>query len=184
MLGGTELGTGEKIPVAVEVIASAISGGSLEIWLDGLENEGTKIATVQITGTGSEDSFQAFNEDISGVSGQRDVYLRFQGDEQAFYLNTIRFIPDESFFSIVNNGNTYDPWLSVYPNPFDHGMIIDIGNREGFYSIFDISGKKLENGTIEGRINNAGISLPPAVYILKVDSGDKNFSMKISKLRQ
>jgi xylan 1,4-beta-xylosidase len=181
MLGGVELGKGEKIPVEVEVSASSISGGNLEIWLDNLGEGGTKVATIPISATGSEDSFQTFSTYISGVSGQHDVYLLFHGVENAFYLYTIRFIPDEKYFSGVNNEIVSNDCLNIFPNPFNDALTIDIKHGKGMYSIYDLSGKKVEGEIIISRSYNVGRDLPPMIYILKIKAKDKNNSVKIVK---
>lgn len=182
MLGGVELGKNDKVPVEVEVTASSLSGGTLEIWLDNLEAEGEKIATIDISSTGSEDTFQAFKATISGVSGQHDVYLRYSGNEHAYYLNTIRFIPDEKFFNDLQERLSGDRWLSVYPNPFNQEINIDINKAEGCYSIYNLMGKKIENGALNNMHNIIGKDLPSMIYILKIESSDGIKTMKINKL--
>lgn len=184
MLGGVELGTGEKVPVQVEVNVSSINGGNLEIWLDDLENEGTKIATIQITGTGGENIWHTFTENISGVSGQHDVYLRFSGNENAFYLNTIRFIPDPSSYpsdvksySLIENES-----CKVYPNPYFHNFNIETKSEIGKYTIYDLSGKEMERGYFSNSIHSAGSALSPATYILKVETREKQITMIITKI--
>ncbi|MBN1184569.1 MAG: family 43 glycosylhydrolase [Bacteroidales bacterium] len=181
MLGGVELGKGEKIPLEVEVIASSIAGGILEIWLDDLEHEGSKIASIPIKATGSEDTFQAFGSEISGISGQHDVYLRFPKNENAFYLHTFRFIPDESFFGNIEKERLEDNCLYVYPNPFNHGINIDILTGKGYYAIYDLSGKEVEGGIINKRYYIVGKTLPPMIYILKVETPNGGKIMKIEK---
>ncbi len=181
MLGGVELGKGEKIPVEVEVTASSLSEGSLEIWLDNLGEGGTKVATIPISATGSEDSFQTLSTDISGVSDQHDVYLLFQGAANAFFLHTIRFIPEEKYFSSVDNNIVSNNWFSVFPNPFNDTLTIDIKDGKGLYSIYDLSGKKVEAGIINSRSYNAGKDLLPMTYILEIKTKGKSTTLKINK---
>ena len=57
--------------------SSANSGGTLELHLD--SQIGTKIGTVNITGTGGWQNWQQFTCDISGASGEHDLYLTFTG---------------------------------------------------------------------------------------------------------
>lgn len=57
--------------------SSANSGGTLELHLD--SQIGTKIGTVNITGTGGWQNWQQFTCDISGASGEHDLYLTFSG---------------------------------------------------------------------------------------------------------
>jgi beta-xylosidase len=93
MLGGVDLGSEKRTPLKVEVSASSLHGGKLEVWMDDLEGEGKRIATIPITATGGIDQFRPFSANIPAVSGQHDLYLRFPAAKNAFYLNTIRFVP-------------------------------------------------------------------------------------------
>jgi beta-xylosidase len=182
MLGGVELGRGQRIPIKAEVTASSVSGGNLEIWLDDIESEGTEIATIQITGTGGEDTWQSFSQDISGVSGQHDVFLRFAGAENAFFINTIRFIPDTSLSNTDQWIIDKQDYIQVHPNPFQNEFTIDIKDKEGKYSIYDLSGKEVENGLIKRTVMNAGTELASAFYLLKVETEEKITTVKINKL--
>jgi len=184
MLGGVELGTGEKVPVKVDVTASCVSGGDLEIWLDDIENEGTKIATIQIAGTGGADTWQTFSGDVSGINGQHDIYLRFSGTENAFYIHTIQFVPDPSSYpSDIHNYSLMDnEACRVYPNPYSHGFTIDIGDAEGKYTIYDLSGKTVETRSFKNVIHHTGVELPPSFYILKVETKEKWFELKLNKI--
>ncbi len=181
MLGGVELGKQEKIPLEVQVIASSSAGGTLEVCIDDMEHDGIRIATIPITETGSEDLFQAFDAVVSGVSGQHNIYLRFPESEHAFYLYTIRFIPDESFFSGLHNEQMQTNWFSVYPNPFNKGVTVDIREGEGRYFVYNLSGRIIESGSIINWTENVGENLLPGIYIIKIDKGDKTGSVKIDK---
>lgn len=92
MLGGVDLGSKKRTPLRVEVLAASLHGGKLEVWMDELEGEGRRIATIPITATGGTDQFKTFSANIPNVSGQHDMYLRFPAAKNAFYLNTIRFV--------------------------------------------------------------------------------------------
>lgn len=93
MLGGVDLGNGKRTPLALEVSAASLRGGKLEVWMDDLEGEGKRLATFSITATVGGNQFKTFSASIPAVSGQHDIYLRFPAAKNAFYLNTIRFIP-------------------------------------------------------------------------------------------
>ena len=93
MLGGVDLGIDKRVAQKLEVSAASVSGANLEIWIDDLEGEGRRIATIPIQPTGGADVFKTFSVNIAKVSGQHDIYLRFPGSKNACYLNTIRFIP-------------------------------------------------------------------------------------------
>jgi xylan 1,4-beta-xylosidase len=93
MLGGIDLGKGSRVAKRVEVTASSVTGGKLEVWLDDLEGEGKRIATIQIGSTGSMDKYQKFSANFTGIVGQHDIFLRFPAKKQSFNVNTIQFIP-------------------------------------------------------------------------------------------
>lgn len=181
MLGGVELGEGEKVPLSVEVTASSISGGIVEIWLDDLLREGTKIATLDITSTGSTDSFEAFTADVSGISGQHDVYLRFQGEENAANMSTIRFIPDDRFFTGIEIENSNIHRVQIYPNPFKDYLTIDLIEEQGYYIIYDLSGIIVKSGEIINRQEIVTNNLSSGMYIIKINIEDKTISTKINK---
>ena len=97
MLGGVDLGQGERVPASVEVEAASVHGGTLEVWVDGLETEGLKIATLDITSTGGEHTWKKFSAEATGLSGQHDIYLRWTGPANAFLVRNIRFLPGGSY---------------------------------------------------------------------------------------
>ena len=93
LLGGVDFGDCKTlIPSLVSITASSILGGNVEVWIDDIENNGVKIATVPISSTGSVDTWKIFSSSILAVSGQHDVYLRFPKVKSSFYLHTIKFI--------------------------------------------------------------------------------------------
>ena len=90
MISGVELG---KIsPSAIEVMVSSSSRGKLEIWLDDLKT-GKLIATIPVSSTGGEESWEAFSKAIKGVSGHRDVFVKFPvGNEGAILIKSLKFV--------------------------------------------------------------------------------------------
>ncbi len=97
MMGGVDLGQGERVPAQVEVEAASVTGGTLEVWTGGLETEGSKIADIHIQPTGGENSWQRFSSEVTGLSGQHDLYLRWSGAANAFRVKHIRFLPGDSW---------------------------------------------------------------------------------------
>ncbi|MGN6645550.1 MAG: family 43 glycosylhydrolase, partial [Cytophaga sp.] len=92
MLAGVDLGSGSKVTTGIEVnAASASSNGSLEVWLDNIGGDGTKVATIAIANTGGNDVWANVTSNFS-ASGQHDVYLRWIGAAGIFSVNTIRFL--------------------------------------------------------------------------------------------
>ena len=71
-------------------VASAASGGNIEIRLDSLT--GTLIGTCAVTGTGNWQTWAAATCSVSGVSGKHDLYLKFTGGSgYLFNLNWFKF---------------------------------------------------------------------------------------------
>ncbi len=71
-------------------VASATSGGNIEIRLDG--PNGTLIGTCPVAGTGGWQTWAAATCNVSGVSGKHDLYLKFTGGSgYLFNLNWFRF---------------------------------------------------------------------------------------------
>ena len=71
-------------------VASATSGGNIEIRLDSIT--GTLIGTCQVAGTGGWQTWTDVKCSVSGASGKHDVYLKFTGGSgYLFNLNWFRF---------------------------------------------------------------------------------------------
>ena len=71
-------------------VASATSGGKIEIRLDSLN--GTLIGTCPVTSTGGWQTWGAATCNVSGVSGKHDLYLKFTGGSgYLFNLNWFKF---------------------------------------------------------------------------------------------
>ena len=97
MMGGVDLGRGERVPAKVEVEAASVTGGTLEVRIDGLEDEGTNIATIDIAPTGGDNSWKKFSAAVTGLSGQHDMYLRWDDTANAFLVKNIQFLPGDSY---------------------------------------------------------------------------------------
>lgn len=165
MLGGVQTGNTLRNANRIEVSASSVSGGILEIWMDDLENSGTKLAEIVITSTGSSEIWKTFEAAITPVSGQHDIFFRFKGVKNAFYLNTVQFKPEEiSGIKRIPQVN-----LSIYPNP-SSGCFYYVSNtlaNDIKYEIVDMTGKTTESGMLmhSGTVGN---NLIKGFYFLKV----------------
>ena len=90
MISGVE--TGKKSASAIEVTASAVTAGKLEIWLDGLK-DGKLIATIPVSSTGGENNWKAFTQTVKNVTGHHDIFIKFStGNEEKLFIKTIRFV--------------------------------------------------------------------------------------------
>jgi hypothetical protein len=89
MISGVE--TGEMSPSTIEVTVAAGNAGNLEVWLDDLE-QGTKIATIAVKPTGSEDRCKTISAAVRGFSGHHDIFVKFpEGAEGSIFIKSIRF---------------------------------------------------------------------------------------------
>jgi hypothetical protein len=74
-------------------VASAGSGGSIEVWLDSLT--GTLVGTCPVAVTGDWQTWADATCSVGGVSGTHDLYLKFIGDSgYLFNLNWWKFNPE------------------------------------------------------------------------------------------
>ncbi|MGH2644786.1 MAG: carbohydrate-binding protein, partial [Chitinophagaceae bacterium] len=97
VISGVDLGKNERIARQVEVLASSTKGGKLEIWLDGLMNNGKWIATITIKPTGDQGNFKVFRGKIKPVSGHHDVFVKFPpADAGGIYIKSIQFLNGET----------------------------------------------------------------------------------------
>ncbi len=92
MLAGVNMGQDGLMSTGIEVNAASTGTASLEVWIDNIGGTGTQIATVSITSTGGTDTWKTITTTLN-ASGQHDVYLRWVGGANSFYVYTIRFVP-------------------------------------------------------------------------------------------
>jgi len=178
MLGGVDLGrTGLKAS-KVEVTASSVNGGTLEIWMDDMERNGTKLAEIAVTVTGSTDTWQTFTADIPDTLGQHDVYFRFRGVKNAYYLNTVRFISENTTglgSTIVSTGP-----FRIYPNPSSDGFNIDLAEAKSpaKYEFFDMLGRSVEKGRMK-TTTKVGGQLRGGTYLLRLNCNQQYYACKV-----
>ena len=92
MISGVDLGRDKRATSAIELTASAVKRGNIEIWLDDLKN-GKLVATIPVTETG-KGNWNMFRQSLKNVSGRHDVYVKFPaGENHQTYIKSIRFIP-------------------------------------------------------------------------------------------
>ena len=72
-------------------VASATSGGNIEVRLDSLT--GTLVGTCSVTGSGGWQTWATRSCTVSGATGVHDVYLKFTGvSDYLFNINWIQFV--------------------------------------------------------------------------------------------
>ena len=81
-VSGVDFGSGtDKFTASV---SSDSDGGNIELYLDGLN--GKKIGTCKVPGTGGWQEWKEVSCDVSGASGEHDLYFKFTGGS-SYLLN-------------------------------------------------------------------------------------------------
>jgi len=156
MYAGVDFGNADyaKTPVALNINASCTTTGSgVEVWLDSLDT-GQKIAECPINDTGSSNTYQTFSCNVSPVTGQHDVYLRFTGTEtkRLFQLDYFYFKAEgDTSTSVPSSSHAHSPFrfdlMQNYPNPFnpETRIIFEIPHQSYVsLKIFDLLGREIE----------------------------------------
>jgi hypothetical protein len=159
MLGGMDLGTEEKQANNIQLAASSSAEGNIEIWLDDIERDGQKIATINIP-AGKPNVLSTYTASTIPSQGQHDVYLRFSAPAGTISINAVKFSSDNNASNIKS--------------------IKESNDKPSRYTVYDYVGHALE----EGQYNQGatiGTQLNPGTYILKLTSSTCNKEYKIIK---
>jgi xylan 1,4-beta-xylosidase len=167
MFAGVDLGNDARIPVKVEAEILANATGTLEIWIDDLENDGQKIAEIVVTP--ADGKLTTYSSNTSKVSGQHDVYLRWRGEAKAFNLKNLRFVTDDSFYTNAEIIKEQSDW-KVYPNPFQQTFTLESKQLHAKYSLFAIDGRLVESGTVQSMQQQIGADLQPGIYFFSLNN--------------
>jgi len=176
LYAGVEFGNNEygMIPDSVEFTASSTtSGGIIEVWLDSIDT-GTKIAECAISNTGSLNTYQTFKTSVLPVSGNHDVYLKFNGTgtDVLFQLKWFNFIrkPNQP-----NSSQIIEKFkkLSIYPNPAKNEVSIQTDFLFDTIEIFGMNGKQVIQQGLKDASNSSFLSLDlsKGIYLVKVSNG-------------
>ena len=180
MMAGVDLGSGSNIAGGIEVnLASASGNASLEVWLDNISGNGTKVATIPITATGGADTWKNVTSTFN-ASGQHDVYLRWVGGSNSFFVNTIKFNTGGTV-TTVENEQTMNEATSViaFPSPFKEDLTIDV-KGSFHYQLLNVSGIVLEEGNGFDKVELIG-QYPKGVFVLKITQNNKTKAIKVVK---
>ncbi|GLB32640.1 hypothetical protein LAD12857_45630 [Lacrimispora amygdalina] len=174
-------------------VASATSGGNIEIRLDSIN--GTLIGTCPVAGTGGWQTWTDVKCNVSGASGKRDVYLKFTGGSgYLFNLNWFKFTAPYSMESlgVVNGqGFTLTPEQTPVPTTtltskagkFHCFLLLGQSNMAG-YALAQASDKVedprvlvlgYDNNAALGRVTNKwDVACPPlhASWLNAIGPGD------------
>jgi beta-xylosidase len=183
LYAGVEFGT-DDYPMSVDSVvfnaSCAISGGTIEVWLDSI-GTGTKISECKITPTGGLTKFKNFKSAVTEVTGHHDVYLRFigEGTSKLFMLKSFRFISKNQATGVISISQKNAGNLSVYPNPAQKNLTIRSDFAFENIEIFNQEGKRVFH-TQQPETKNASIelNLGVGIYLLKISNNSTFTSSK------
>jgi len=90
MVSGVE--TGNRESKAIELTAKAQTSGSIEIWLDDLQ-QGTRIATIPLEATGGSDQWRSLIVPVTPFSGHHDIFIKYlPGPQGSIAIRTFQFL--------------------------------------------------------------------------------------------
>lgn len=128
-------------------VASAESGGTIEVRVDGLN--GTKIGEVKVTSTGDWNKFKTVECNISKVSGEKDLYLVFKGgNKYLFDIDAINLIKGVSSSTVGFENKQLAPWKKGWGT--GTASIVGVPNTYNGNYAAQYSGQ----GALEMQINN------------------------------
>lgn len=180
MLGGVDMGNALRKSKQIEVMVASTLGGTLEVWMDDMERGGFKLADLAIPSTGSTNTWKSITADIPDTLGQHDLFFRFKGPKNAFFLNTVRLLADNAV-GLVPVVQKQEPF-SVFPNPTYDAFRVEFSREEqtADYELFNLNGLLLESGRMENSATVGG-QLQAGAYLLHMKSLNLNQTCKIVK---
>lgn len=177
LMGGLQVGYPDCKAGRVEMTAASLTGGSLELWLNDLERGGTKLGEVTVPATGSVNVYKTVNAAIVPTSGQYDLYARFKGPKNAFFMKSIRFLPDltTALPGIALTG------VIIHPNPTADVFHLHVDKQGRHpYSLFDLQGRSIEEGFVETTAV-VGANLPSGSYLLQLTLDGQRHAWTLTK---
>jgi xylan 1,4-beta-xylosidase len=184
LYAGVEFGNKEysNIPDSVEFTAScATLGGTIEVWLDSIDT-GSKVAECTINNTGGTTKFKTFQTTVLPVSGNHDVYFKFNGTgtDELFQLKWINFIrkPNQPNSSQLIEKHKK---VSIYPNPVKSELSIQTEFLFDTIEILTMNGRIVRHENYKLATNKAtlSINLEKGIYFVKVSNGNINESSRM-----
>ncbi|WP_300566648.1 choice-of-anchor J domain-containing protein [Flavobacterium sp.] len=145
---------------------------------------GTILGTITSPETNNQDAFKTFQYDLTPFVGS-DIKISLQhlgkssssvGDNA--YLDNIKFSPTP----LLSNDDYSFIGLKYYPNPVTNILNVENNSEISSVEIFTITGQSIFNK--EYSTNNIRIDmnhLPNGVYFVKINSEDKNKTLKVVK---
>jgi len=151
-------------------VASAGSGGTIELRLD--SNTGKLIGTCTVPVTGGWQTWITKSCSVSGATGTHDLYMMFKGTSGfLFNINWWMFTPITS--GIDNAVNKNRPYIKI-----ENGQSWLIGTQDGnIISMYDVSGKNIYHGLATSN----QVLLPnvkQGIYLVKVETSKETITLK------
>ena len=189
---GVDFGSGAKSFDAR--VASATSGGSIELHLDTIS--GPLVGTCAVAGTNGWQTWTTKSCDVSNASGVHDLYLKFTGGSGLlFNFNWWKFIPG------VGTGSAL-PGMDIHGNTVK--VVTDAGKTRSLrlefsppvskgtvkVCLFDLTGRPAST-LFDGKLNSSRLSIPldrmeirSGAYFVKVSLNDAAVLTKTIMLKR
>ncbi len=91
MISGGELGGDQNKVAEIELQASSVAPGTIEIWLDDLRY-GKLLTTIPVSPT-EKNTWKIFKKPVKNIAGQHDVFVKFSpGGHHNIFIKNIRFV--------------------------------------------------------------------------------------------
>jgi arabinoxylan arabinofuranohydrolase len=160
-------------------VASATSGGNIELRLDG--QTGTLVGTCSVTGTGGWQTWATRTCTVTGATGIHDLYLRFTGGSGLlFNFNWWKFISSTGTVPATGAGAEWGERIKVVTR--GGHMTLDFSGQvpDGILSVclFDLTGRLVVT-LFDGRLSSPHLTLPlnraevrPGAYIIRAALND------------
>ncbi len=156
MIAGVDFGNADyqKTPDSLRIVAAGqVENARIEVWLDSLDT-GEKIAECLVGHTGDLNTFKTITTEVTPVTGQHDVYLKFlgQGTDPLLQLKYLIFKAEEdpttSLLPTTDFAVPHDYGLKQnYPNPFNPATRIDFEIPEKSFvslQVCDLLGREVD----------------------------------------
>ena len=122
---------------------------------------------------------------INGETSQS--FTATQNGNYAVQVNLNNCIDTSACYAVTTVGileNTFSNDITVYPNPTDGSLKIDLGETlsEFIVCIIDINGKLIQQSTYKNtKMIELNLNVQPGIYLLTIDSGNRKASIRLIK---
>lgn len=147
-------------------------------------NASELFGVTDLVGTNSFSDLTLNNNSMIAYGGFNETGGTVYNLNESFTKPTspLTFFLTQYLFRIINTTsyNEFDKDISlkIYPNPTVNHLIIDVSEKlmGADYEIFDVSGKKVNNGILTNRTQKINLQLSTGAYILKISKNGQSYS--------